>query len=249
MDPRARLVEENRLFATAATAGAPGVRVPHCPDWTLAQLVTHVGRGDRWAAAIVSGGGPVDPREVPDGRAPEGPDAARDWLAGGARALLDAVAADPDAPVWTFVGPRPARWWVRRRLHEALVHRADAVQATGSTFAPDPSTAADGVAEWLTLVADRATAGRDAAVPLGRGVSLHLHATDEGLGEGGEWTVRHDDAGLSWEHGHAKGSVAVRGSAADLLLLLLRRASADDDRFVVFGEACVLQTWLDRTPF
>jgi hypothetical protein len=28
--------------------------VPTCPDWTLRQLATHVGRAQRWAAQIVS---------------------------------------------------------------------------------------------------------------------------------------------------------------------------------------------------
>ena len=44
--------------ATLALAGLVDgadltVRVPTCPDWTLRQLATHVGRAHRWAAEIV----------------------------------------------------------------------------------------------------------------------------------------------------------------------------------------------------
>ena len=55
------------------------------------------------------------------------------WLRSGPRLLLDAVdATGPQTPVWTFLGPRPAAWWIRRRLHETLVHRADAALALGA---------------------------------------------------------------------------------------------------------------------
>ena len=68
----------------------PDTPVPTCPGWTLKQLFRHVGRGDRWAATIVRTGQPADPREVADGRPPEG--GLVDWLRGGPQAILDAVA-------------------------------------------------------------------------------------------------------------------------------------------------------------
>jgi hypothetical protein len=43
------------------------------------------------------------------------------------------------------------------------------------------------------------------------------------------------------EHAHAKGDVAVRGTASDLLLLLWNRAGSD--RFQVFGDAGLLDRW------
>ena len=39
------------LAEIAATAD-PATQVPTCPDWTLRQLITHVGRAHRWAATI-----------------------------------------------------------------------------------------------------------------------------------------------------------------------------------------------------
>ena len=241
VDHVAALLEHNALLADAVGAADPDLAVPACPGWTVRTLLTHVGRGDRWAAEIVRTGAFVEFRDVPDGR--PGDDAGA-WLAASPRLLLDAVAAAPDAPVWTFLGPRPAAWWVRRRLHEATVHLADAVLAAGGDPALAPTVAADGLSEWLDLVAARAD-----PAPLGPGATMHLHATDEGLGHDGEWMVTEDAGTVRWEHGHGKGAVAVRGAASDLLLAAVRRLPADHPRLQVLGDAEVFTTWLARTGF
>jgi uncharacterized protein (TIGR03083 family) len=190
----------------------------------------------------------VDMRAVPGGKPPADVDAAVGWLAESPRLLLDAVAGTgPDVPVWTFTGPRPAAWWVRRRLHESVVHRADAAIALGVPYEVEPELAADGVSEWLDVLAARPVPEDGPALP--DGATLHLHATDDGLGAAGEWLVRPEDGRVAWEHGHGKGAVAVRGSAADLLLALLRRIAADDPRLQVLGDAGAWRTWLARTPF
>jgi len=244
MDHAAALVDENARFAALAAAADPGTPVPTCPGWSLKQLFRHVGRGDRWAATIVRTGLPADPREVADGRPPEG--GLVDWLQGGPQAILDAVAeAGPDTPVWTFNGPRPASWWIRRREHEVLVHRADAALALGTDFAVPAERAADSVSEWLGLVAERTFEPADN--PLADGATLHLHATDDGLGAAGEWFVRGAGGRIGWEHGHAKGDVAVRGPVADLLLALLRRRPSDTVETI--GDAAVWERWLARTGF
>ena len=45
-----------------------------------------------------------------------------------------------------------------------------------------------------------------------------------------------------FEHGHAKGDVALRGTASDLLLWAWNRVPPDD-RFEVFGEPTLLDAW------
>lgn len=76
------------------------------PGWTLPQLLRHVGRGDRWAAQIIAdradvtldppGPGRQAARRRPgrSGGLPKAPGPC--WRRG------------PDAPVSTFLGPKPA---------------------------------------------------------------------------------------------------------------------------------------------
>lgn len=258
MDHAADLIDQTRLLTELTRDAAPATRVPTCPDWTLRQLLTHLGRGHRWAATMVRerSGAPIDPRTVPDGGQPTDPAEAREWMHASAASLLGAVSeAGPDTPVWTFVGPRPAAWWVRRRLHEATVHRADAALALGAGYQLSAELAADGVSEWLEIVAARATADSS---PLDPEVTLHLHATDIGTGTGatdigtdatGEWMIRGEPAGVSLAAGHGKATTAVRGRAVDLLLALTRRLTAEQADLEVLGEPSGWADWLARTPY
>jgi uncharacterized protein (TIGR03083 family) len=249
VDFRAALVDETAAFGELIRKADPATPVPTCPDWTIKQLFRHVGRGNRWAAQIVADRREtaLDPREVPGGKPPDDHDGAIDWLNGGARLLLDAVDdVGADTSVWTFIGPRPAQWWIRRRLHEASVHRADAALALGADYQLAPEIAADGITEWLERIAVEANAESS---PLDAGQTLHLHATDEGLGELGEWSITGNDDGIVWSHEHGKGAAAVRGPAKDLLLAVVRRQSAADAGMEVLGDTAVWDGWLDRTPF
>ena len=87
MDFRATLLEQTRAFGDLIRSGDPATPVPTCGEWTLKQLYRHVGRGNRWAAQIITErrNQPLDPREVRDGRPPDDPDAAAEWLQQGAQ--------------------------------------------------------------------------------------------------------------------------------------------------------------------
>jgi len=250
VDYAAAFLAENRAFAELFRDADASTPVPTCPGWSLQQLFRHVGRGDRWAAQIVRDRVDqfLDPRSVDGGKPPPDPADAISWLHGGAQRLVDAVAlTGPETPVWTFLGPRQANWWIRRRLHETAVHRADAAIATGTDFALDANVAADGITEWLERVAIQA--GREGApLPLAEGNTLHLHATDPGLGEAGEWTVGVDQGRIAWSHRHGKGTASLRGGATELLLAILRRVSLDETGIELFGDQGVWRDWLDRTP-
>ena len=93
MDLRAALIEETAALGELIRGADPATPVPTCPDWTLRQLFRHVGRGNRWAAQIVADrrDTPLDPRDVREGRPPDDPDAAVDWLNAGAQLILDSV--------------------------------------------------------------------------------------------------------------------------------------------------------------
>jgi uncharacterized protein (TIGR03083 family) len=249
VDFRAALLDQTQAFGELIRNADPSTPIPTCPDWTIKQLFRHVGRGNRWAAQIIADrrSEPLDPKEVRDGRPPDEPDAAIEWLNGGAQAIVVAVEqVGSDARVWTFNGPRPAGWWIRRRLHEVSVHLADAALALGADFDPAPELAADAISEWVELMVVQADRH---SPPVERGRMLHLHATDPGLGPTGEWTIVNDEAGVSWTHDHGKGDVALRGPARDLLLAIVRRRRASELDVEVFGATGVWDTWLERTPF
>ncbi|HZZ50654.1 MAG TPA: maleylpyruvate isomerase family mycothiol-dependent enzyme [Pseudonocardia sp.] len=250
MDYAAALIEQNGLLGALVADADDSVAVPTCPGWNLQQLTRHVGRGHRWAGQIVRDrmDKPLNPREVREGKPPADPDGALDWLHGSARDILDAVSqAGPDTPVWTFLGPKPASWWIRRRLHEETVHRADAAIALGVAFELDAELAADAISEWLDLVS--AGVGKEDSDWDRAGHSVHLHATDGDLGSRGEWLIRGGSSGPTWENGHAKASVAIRGPVLDLMLALLRRRTVDELGLEVLGDAEVWSGWLARTPF
>ena len=228
--------------------------VPACPGWTMRELATHVGRGHRWAAELVAtrASQVISPRDVPDGKLPDGRAEQEAWLNASADLVAGKVAAAPDVPVWTFIGSRPARFWLRRRAHEAAVHLMDAQLAAGQEISLATDLAADGVAEWLELVAanPEAAAGlAQARADRGDSETLHVHATDPGLDGGGEWLIHRTTDGITAEPGHAKADVAVRGAAARLLAVLTRRLEPSDPAVEVFGDETLLTDWLAHTPF
>lgn len=250
VDYASEFVEQNRLFGELIGAADLSTPVPTCPGWNLEQLLRHVGRGDRWAAQIVRDKLDhfLDPRSVEGGKPPPDRDDAVSWLGGGAQRLVDAVEQHGlQTPVWTFLGSRPASWWLRRRLHEMAVHRADAAIAVGAKFTLEPAVAADAITEFLERIVIQA--GNDGApLPLEADDTLHLHATDSGLGIAGEWTVAVDGDELVWSHEHGKGTAALRGGATELLLAMTRRVALADTGITMFGDDVVWQRWLDRTP-
>lgn len=248
MDFRASLLEQTRAFGELIRSADPDTPVPTCGDWTIKQLFRHVGRGNRWAAQIISDrrNEPLEPRDVREGKPPEDADAAIEWLNRGAQLIIDGVDhVGSDARVWTFTGPRPAGWWIRRRLHEATVHHADAALALGVPYEIPEELAADAISEWVELM----TIQRAPQPAVEKGQKLHLHATEEKLGPTGEWTIAHDDEGLWWSHNHDKGDAAVRGPVNGLLLAITRRRSTADAGVEVFGDAAVWDQWLERTNF
>jgi uncharacterized protein (TIGR03083 family) len=250
VDYAAEFLKENRAFSELVSNADDSLPVPTCPGWNLKQLFRHVGRGDRWAAQIVSDKRDdfLDPRSVEGGKPPPDRDDAASWFRTGAQRLVDAVElSGAQTPVWTFLGTRPANWWLRRRLHEVAVHRADAAIAVGEEFTLGADVAADAISEWLERVAIQAGRG-GASLPLEDGHTVHLHATDPGLGQSGEWTVGVAESAITFSQEHGKGTVALRGAATDLLLAMVRRAPVGETGIEMFGDDAVWQKWLDETP-
>jgi uncharacterized protein (TIGR03083 family) len=221
--------------AEAASAAGLAARVPSCPDWTVADLLDHLVHGDDWARRITARAREgITERTDPEAPAdePEG-DARVPYFLAGARALeAELAAVDPHAPAWTFsAADRTASFWIRRRAHETAVHRYDAELAAGTPTPVEAELAADGVDEFLGLFLPRL--GQRVAA-LGD-VSIHLHSTDVD----GEWVVTSAGGSVTVTQEHAKGDVAARGTASDLLLFLWGRVPAES--LEVFGDAELLE--------
>jgi uncharacterized protein (TIGR03083 family) len=213
--------------------------VPSCPDWKVTDLVWHTGGVHRHRIWLIG--------EHPDG--PEGfelddvDDAVVvDWFEEGANTLADLLASsDQDAKVWTWFPPEQnIAFWTRRMAQETTVHRYDAQLAAGATKDIEPAElAADGIDEFLDVFS---MFSKDPLPAPGK--TIHIHATDAPC----ERVIRLTEDRPVFEHGHAKGDAALRGSASDLLLALWRRKPLDDVE--VFGDRALLErvlAWWDLT--
>jgi uncharacterized protein (TIGR03083 family) len=226
---------------TAAGRSDLSAAVPSCPGWTVADVVSHVGLVHAWAATAVGSPGSDRPEFGDQPVGLEGT-ALVDWAEEQTAGLLRVLAAtDPGTEVWTFGPPPTVRFWLRRQAQETGIHAWDATSALGSPFAMTPEVAADGVAEfvelWLARVLKRSPGSWS-------GESVHLHRTD---GDG-EWLMRLGPSGaLAVEHTHAKGDLAVRAPAADLLLWLTNRVGLD--QLESFGDLALAQRWRDEIAF
>ena len=137
-------------------------------------------------------------------------------------------------PCWSWTDDRTVGFWARRQAHELSVHRWDAQAAAGTTAPIDRELAADGIQELFDILPFR-----PGGAPTGNGETIHLHCTD---GDG-EWLVRLAPEGVTVVNEHAKGDVAARGGASDLLLMMWGRIPVD--QVEVFGDASLLERWSD----
>jgi uncharacterized protein (TIGR03083 family) len=241
------VVAQTGLLREVVAGADLSVTVPTTPDWTLAQLLRHVGGNLRaLELAVRSGEAVTEPEaQVPDHAGPDGDDpAALDaWLAEAAdRAAATLREAGPDAVAQLWVVRWPTGTWVRRAAHDALVHRADAAGAVGAGFPVAPDLAADAIDEFLDLLSNL-TGDQGGAGPAG---TVHLHATDAGPDLDAEWLVELGPAGFSWRRGHEKATVAVRAPLADLLRVVTRRLPPDSQGVEVLGDRQLLDAWLER---
>jgi uncharacterized protein (TIGR03083 family) len=218
--------------------------MPSCPDWTIADLLSHIGRIHRYVTGIVTTR-PNPPTEHWSQMTPPPVEQRLAWFREGYPLLADALgAADPDDDVWTWATEPKVRFWSRRMAHEIAVHRWDAQRAAG--VAPDPiptNFAADAIQEAFDILPARKLGDR----LTGNGETIHLHCTDTAPEQEGEWLLRLTPDGLEVTREHAKGDVAARGAASDLLLLVWGRI--EPDAVEVFGDASLLTRWQEIARF
>jgi len=225
---------EGAALAVAARAAGVERPVPTCGDWIIGDLCSHVGRLHRWATEVVERRPAAPVRHWKQVDAPEGP-ALVDFVEQGFGPLADALgAAGADEPCWSWTDRHTVGFWSRRQANELAVHRWDAQHAAGAPEPIDRELAVDGIQELFDILPFR-----PGGAPTGAGETIHLHCTD---GEG-EWLVRLEPGGVTVVNEHAKGDVAARGGASDLLLMMWGRVPVAEVE--VFGDASLLERWSD----
>jgi uncharacterized protein (TIGR03083 family) len=232
-------------LASAAAGLAPDAPVPTCPKWQVRDLVGHIGQAHRWAAGIVRTGAPG---ATPDPLAaePGTPDNWASWLAAGVAELVNAVdETGADRPVWTYLGELPARFWLRRMLHDTVVHSADAAIAAGVEFTVAPEVGADTITEALEIMCDPAVARLkpELANLRGTGQTIQLRPTDVEPG----WLITRTPEGPTWTRTTADADLVVTAPIRDLLPVFFRRRSPDT--VARTGDAALLDHWLANTSF
>lgn len=222
--------DSDRFYATADRAD-PARPVPTCPGWTVADLVRHLGECHWfWGTDIETRA--AGPDEIEKAK-PERPASYPDTIAWGrsqADRMLQLLEATPDdVAVWTWAlneSEHSVGFIRRHQVQEAAVHRWDIeLAATGQPQPIDPDAAADSIDEVLAITLPWG-ARPDKLLP----GSVHIHCTDVD----GEWFV-HPDGRV--EPIHAKGDVAIRGTASDLLLALYTRVPLD--QVELLGDASI----------
>lgn len=201
------LAAEAIAFRAVLETADLSARVEHCPEWDLAELAAHLAGVHRWARNAVADG---ELRRDPTPGLPGRP-AVVEWYRSSADALLQALRAAPvDAPCPSFLTPdSTAGFWLRRQVHELVVHRYDAELAADLSPRLDSTVAADGIAEVLEVFLPRMRQ---------RGLLGDLPATI---------TLQQSDGPGSWTVGDGTPSATVHGSAGDLLLMLWKRRPFD----------------------
>ncbi len=229
--------EGSAFRAAVSQPGALEQAVPTCPEWTVLDLVHHVGFVYAFVLSHLTRGVTAPPEHRREhleediragGDLPAGEAAIAWWDEQHAALVRTLEAVDPDLPAWNWAPQaKKAAFWHRRMAHETAVHRWDAQIAIGLTDPIETKLAADGIAEvldtWLPAGKRRGPRDRTGIVAL-RATDIeqewHVRLRGEGIALLDTNTLFDDDA---YQHERA----IAAGTASDLLLALYGRVSFD----------------------
>ena len=226
---RRAIVEHTRRLAESAAAAGPDAAVPTTPEWTITDLVEHVGQTQQWVAEIIERR-ITDPTQLPTEMAvlPPAPASGRRGCrsprsGSRARAPMTRSTRRCSTPRGTS-GPgrdsgcpasstrrsstaltQPTRRTDRPTLTPTSQPRSS---ATTSRCSPSPT--------WEMQRSESAHAIR------GTGQTLQWLATDT-ADDAGAWFVERRPDGATWQPGTQQADVTVTGPARSLLLTLTRR--------------------------
>lgn len=212
--------------------------VKTCGDWTVRDLLLHVGQVYAHVGRLLTERITTDPGAkppVPDGVEPVG------YVADTLEELVDALASsEAGTPVWNWSSqPDVAAFWARRMAHESAVHRYDAQRAHGVAQPVDADLAHDGLEELVELILPRIMA-RDRPRP--PEAVYAFAATD-----GGEWVVRTSPDGIERLPTAKNAAVVVRGPSSSVLLAAYGRVKWAS--LEISGDAALLEGWSQTLRF
>jgi uncharacterized protein (TIGR03083 family) len=250
---RRAIVEHTRRLAESAAAAGPDAVVPTTPEWTITDLVEHVGQTQHWVAEIIERR-ITDPAQLPAEMAvpPAGPREWQAWLSESAQRVASACSDDAlDAPVFNAAGDeRPGtRFWMSSVLNETVVHGFDAASAAGRPAGIDADIAAALISNHLAMLTSptwEMQRPESAHAIRGTGQILQWLATDSA----DAWFVERRPDGATWQPGTQQADVTLTGPARSLLLTLTRRLPLTDreaTNISVGGDTDLAQHWLDNT--
>lgn len=219
----AAITQHSAGFAEA-TRGNLDARVEHCPEWSVADLVSHLTEVHWFWGTIVEEllDAPPDQSRRPARVADE--DLVDTFVTGAARLVEVLREADQSAFCWTWAGwKQDVAFVTRHQVQEAAVHHWDAVNAAGDVLVIDPAVAADSIDEFLHFSVaaeddpdDPPATRLDGAFTLRTTDTGDLWALSDGSRPGTVHVERGADAGT-----------VVTGTASDLLLWLYGRVELD----------------------
>lgn len=239
MDFLEAIRRDSDAFHATADGADPTLAVPSCPGWNVEDLVWHLGEV-HWFWGTVIETRATDPDDVEKVKPPrpEGYAEVASWARAQAERMLSILEANDDAtPVWTWAmddADHSVGFIRRHQVQEAAVHRWDLQNAAapGAADPIDPVAASDSIDELLAITLPWSV---NAKKPIDG--SVHIHCTDTE----GEWFI-HADGRV--EPMHAKGDVAIRGAASELLLALFKRVPLDG--LDVIGDATLAHALVAR---
>lgn len=253
---RRAIVEHTRRLAESAAVAGPDAVVPTAPEWTIIDLVEHVGQTQNWVAEIIERR-ITDPTQLPTEMAvlPTDPREWQAWLSDAAQRVASACSDDAlDAPVFNPAGDeRPGtRFWMSSMLNEAVVHGFDAANAADRPADVDADIAAALISNHFAMLTSPTWEMRrpeSAHAIRGTGQTLQWLATDT-TDDTGAWFIEQRPDGARWQPAAKQADVTVTGPAQSLLLTLTRRLPLTDHKATdinVDGDTDLAQHWLDKT--
>lgn len=236
-----RLIDERSVAFRASVASAPSLeaQVPTCPEWTLLDLVQHLGRSHRrWAAAVAAGPADAPPAETASQGGPASSwarEALLAWSAESTEQLLSALRdSGAERGCWTWWGgsqsPQTCGAVARHQVQHLAVHTYDAHVALGAAQPLPDEPALDGVEEFLfTCCATTAAWPHDPCVVdyhVTDGRSWRLSLSADGARAARLPTPGTANAMMGGDDPDAAGA-SLRGTASELVLALYGRVPVD----------------------